>query len=194
MAQQFAVTFDYLCPFARNGHEAVVNALREGADYDVRFVPFSLNQAHVEEGEPAVWERDPANWGSGVTALLYGIAARDAFPEEFLDFHIAAFALRHDQSRQLDEEALAEAATSVGLDVAALKEEVWSGRPLKTLAAEHTEAVERWAVFGVPTFIAGEEATFIRFMERGNVEDLRRAVDLLDWTRLNELKRTRIPR
>lgn len=194
MGQQFAVTFDYLCPFARNGHEAVVKALQEGADYDVRFVPFSLNQAHVEEGEPPVWERDPSSWGSGVTALLYGLAVRDAFPEHFLDFHIAVFALRHDQSRQLDEDALAEAAVAVGLDVDALKEEVWSGRPLKTLAAEHTEVVDGHAVFGVPTFIAGDEATFIRFMDRGNVEDLRRAVDLLDWSRLNEFKRTRIPR
>lgn len=194
MGQQFAVTFDYLCPFARNGHEAVVNALRDGADYDVSFVPFSLNQAHVEEGEPPVWERDPASWGSGVTALLYGIAVRDAFPESFLDFHVAVFGLRHDQSRRLDEEALGEAATAVGLDLAALKDEVWSGRPLKTLAAEHTEVVERYAVFGVPTFIAGDEATFIRFMERGNVEDLHRAVDLLDWSRLNEFKRTRAAR
>lgn len=194
MGQQFAVTFDYLCPFARNAHEAVVEALRQGADYDVRFVPFSLNQAHVAEGEAPVWERDPAKWGSGVTALLYGIAARDAFPEHFHDFHIAAFALRHDQSRQLDEQALGEAASAVGLDLAALKDEVWSGRPLKSLAVEHVEAVEQHAVFGVPTFIAGDEATFIRFMDRGNVEDLRRAVDLLDWSRLNEFKRTKIPR
>ena len=194
MAKQYAVTFDYLCPFARNGHEAVVAALREGVDHDVRFVPFSLNQAHVPEGEPPVWEREPGSWGSGVTALLYGIAVRDAFPEHFLDFHIAAFALRHDQDRQLDEDALGEAATGAGLDLSALKEEVWSGRPLKTLATEHTEAVERWSVFGVPTFIAGEEAVFIRFMERGRVDDLVRAVDLLDWSRLNEFKRTRIPR
>lgn len=193
MAQQFAVTFDYLCPFARNGHEAVVQALRQGADYDVRFVPFSLNQAHVGEGEAPVWEREPDGWGSGVTALLYGIAVRDAFPDHFLDFHIATFALRHDQSRQLDEEALGEAAASVGLDLPALKAEVWSGRPLAALEAEHTEAVQRWAV-GVPTFIQGEEAVFIRFMERGHVEDLARAVDLLDWSRLNEFKRTRIPR
>ena len=68
------------------------------------------------------------------------------------------------------------------------------GRPLKTLAAEHLEAVERWAVFGVPTFIEGDEAVFVRFMERGRVDDLERALDLLPWDRLNEFKRTRTAR
>jgi hypothetical protein len=46
----------------------------------------------------------------------------------------------------------------------------------------------------VPTFIDGDEAVFIRFMERGRVDDLERALDLLGWNRLNEFKRTTIPR
>ena len=49
-------------------------------------------------------------------------------------------------------------------------------------------------MFGVPTFIEDDEAVFIRFMERGRVDDLERAVGLLDWTRCNEFKRTRLPR
>ncbi len=194
MAQQFAVTFDYLCPFARNAHEALVTALQDGADWDVTFQAFSLNQSHVEEGEAPVWERDPDTWGQGVTGLLYGIAVRDAFPEHFLDFHIAAFALRHDRDGQLSEANLDEVAVSVGIDVAALKAEVWSGRPLAALQREHTEAVDDYDVFGVPTFIQGGQATFIRFMERGNAEDLTKAVGLLDWSNVNEFKRTRLPR
>jgi 2-hydroxychromene-2-carboxylate isomerase len=141
-----------------------------------------------------VWQRRPDAWGSGVTALLYGIAARDVFPEQFLDFHVGAFALRHDQGAKLDEPGLQRVAAEAGIDVAELHEEVWSGRPLKALEREHTEAVDRWSVFGVPTFIAGDNAVFIRFMERGRVDDLRRALELLDWTRLNEFKHTRIPR
>ena len=65
---------------------------------------------------------------------------------------------------------------------------------MKTLGAEHTEAVDNYAVFGVPTFIEGDEAVFIRFMERGRVDDLERALELLQWSRLNEFKRTRIAR
>ena len=52
----------------------------------------------------------------------------------------------------------------------------------------------RWAMFGVPTFVFGEEAAFVRFMQRGRVDDLERMLDLLEWDRLNEFKRTRIPR
>ncbi len=193
--REITVTFDYRCPFARNGNEAVVAALREGADLEVRFLPFSLDQNHLEEGEPPVWARDPTEWGSGVLALLYGIAIRDAFPESFLDAHIALFAARHDQARQLnDENVLVEVTNSVGIDAAAVQEEVASGRPLKVLAEEHTEAVERWSVFGVPTFIEGEEAVFVRFMERGRADDLLRALDMIGWDRLNEFKRTRIAR
>ena len=54
MVRALAVTFDYLCPFAYNGNAAVVAATRGGADLDVRYLPFSLDQAHVEEGEPAL--------------------------------------------------------------------------------------------------------------------------------------------
>jgi predicted DsbA family dithiol-disulfide isomerase len=193
--RSIAVTFDYRCPFARNAHEAVVQAVRDGSDVDFRFVPFSLDQAHVEEGEPPVWERGPDNWGTGVLALLYGIAVRDVFPEHFLDFHVEAFAARHDHGLKLGhEDVLRDVATRVGLDADAVAAEAHSGRPLKTLAAEHAEAVDRWATFGVPTFIEGDEAVFIRFMERGRVDDLERALELLDWTRFNEFKRTRIPR
>lgn len=195
MPRQITATFDYRCPFARNGHEALVNALRDGADLDIHFQAFSLDQAHIEEGDAAVWEREPSEWGTGTTALLYGIAVRDAFPDRFLDAHVELFAQRHDHGLQLNHEDVLEAAIAkVGLDVDAVKEEVWSGRPLKTLAAEHTEAVERWSVFGVPTYCEGEEAVFIRFMERGRADDLLRAFELLEWTRLNEFKRTTIAR
>lgn len=195
MPREIAATWDYRCPFARNGHEAIVNAVREGSDVDFRFLAFSLDQAHVEEGEPPVWDREPADWGTGTLALLYGIAIRDNFPEKFLDAHVELFAQRHDHGLKLGHEEVLEAAVErVGLDVEAVKAEAWSGRPLKTLIAEHTEAVEQHAVFGVPTYIEGEEAVFIRFMERGRADDLNRALDLLDFTRLNEFKRTKIAR
>ena len=85
----------------RRGRSA---ALRAGSDLDVRFVPFSLDQVHVEEGEPPVWEREPDEWGTGMLALLYGIAVRDAFPDQFFDAHLALFAARHDHGLKLGHE------------------------------------------------------------------------------------------
>jgi hypothetical protein len=196
VARQFALTWDYRCPFARNAHEALVNGLKEGRDWDVRFWPFSLDQVHVEEGQAPVWERSLDGEGvSGLRALLWGIAVRDAFPDRFLDFHLGAFRARHDEGKKIAEESvLAEVAAGVGLDPGAVAAEVASGRPLKALEAEHTEAVDRYAVFGVPTVIEGDEAVFVRMMERGNVDDLAQALDLVASTRLNEFKRTKIPR
>jgi predicted DsbA family dithiol-disulfide isomerase len=195
VTRSIAVTFDYRCPFAYNGNAAVIAAVRAGSDVDFRFTPFSLDQAHTAEGEPPVWERGPSEWGTGTLALQYGLAVRDAFPERFFDVHLALFAARHDQGLKLGhEDVLRDAVTEAGVDADAVAEEVASGRPLKTLAAEHSEAVDRWEVWGVPTYIEGDEAVFVRFMERGRVDDLERMLELLQWSRLNEFKRTRLPR
>jgi len=193
--REIGVTWDYRCPFARNAHEAVVAAARDGSEVTFRFVPFSLDQAHVEEGEPPVWERAPDVRGTGVLSLLWGIAIRDSFEDRFFDFHIGMFGARFDEGRKIGhEEVIRDVAGAAGLDVEAVAAEVASGRPLKVLEAEHTEAVDRWSVFGVPTFLEGDDAVFVRFMERGRVDDLERALDLIEWTRLNEFKRTSIPR
>jgi 2-hydroxychromene-2-carboxylate isomerase len=130
-----------------------------------------------------------------VLSLLYGIAVRDVFPDQFFDAHLALFAARHDHGLQLQDEAVVrDAVASAGLDPDLVAEEAHSGRPLKTLATEHSEAVDRWSVFGVPTYIEDEQAVFVRFMERGRIDDLERMLELLPWSRLNEFKRTRIPR
>jgi predicted DsbA family dithiol-disulfide isomerase len=196
MTRHISVTFDYRCPFARNAHEAVVRAVQQDAgDIDWFFQAFSLDQVHVEEGATPVWERPPAERGSGVLALEYGIAVRDAFPEHFLDAHVALFAARHDKGRKLHEvEVLHDTLATVGLDPDEVAAEVASGRPLAALAQEHQEAVDKYAVFGVPTFVEDGVATFVRFMERDRLDDLERMLDLLSFTRLNELKRTQLPR
>ena len=77
----FAVTFDYRCPFARNVHEHLVEAMRGGADWDVEFLPFSLTQSHVEEGGDAGMGRPDK--ASDLIAIEAGLVVRDKFPEQF---------------------------------------------------------------------------------------------------------------
>jgi len=195
VSRDFAVSFDYRCPFARNAHESVVAGLQAGRDWNVTFTPFSLDQVHVEEGETAIWDRDPAEWGTGVSALLWAIAIRDQMPDQFLAWHSAAFAARHEEGAKIAKlEVLREIATGAGLDGAAIEAEIETGRPLKTLAAEHTDAVKKHAMFGVPTFVVNDRAVFIRFMDRKNPVDIDKALDLLEWTDLNEFKHTSVPR
>lgn len=192
----FTITYDYLCPFARIANEAVVDAVAAGAPYDVTFKPFSLTQNHLDEGEVAVWDRDLSDEpGRGVLALVWSVAVRDGHADSFPRFHKALFNAKHDDHVEIgDREVLREIAVQVGLDADALEASVRSGVPAKTLADEHTALVDDLGVFGVPTFIAGEEAVFVRFMERHKLEDLDRVIDMVSWTNVNEFKRARIPR
>ena len=75
--RSFEVTFDYRCPFARNAHEHVLDGLEAGADWDVRFVPFSLSQA-----KEATWSRGA---DSALEAFELAIAVRDTQPDRFLE-------------------------------------------------------------------------------------------------------------
>jgi len=198
--RRFAVTHDYLCPFARNAAEVVVRALETGEPLDVGFRAFSLSQVHLEEGAPPVWQpgAEPA---SGVLALQWGLAVRDELPERFPAVHLALFAARHDQGRDInDPEVLAAAVASAGVDPDDVAKLVASGGPAAALATDHTWAADTSRVFGVPTFVTGNRAVFVRLMSRpGSPGDARTTLDRVlalveDWPDLNEFKATVIPR
>jgi hypothetical protein len=195
----FSVTWDYRCPFARNAHEHVVAGLRADAPWDVTFVAFSLGQVHVAEGEPDIWDRPEED--TGLLALQAGVAVRDQQPERFLDAHEALFALRHDQGGQLrDEGEVRGALASVDVDVDAVFAAIAGGAPLETVRKEHEAAVANHQVWGVPTFVLGDESTFVRLMDRPQgdgaygTRTVERVLDLLTWPNLNEYKHTSIPR
>ena len=141
MTRPFGLTYDYRCPFARIVHEHVVTGLRAGADWDVTWLPFSLGQAHVAEGEPSVWERPEHD--TGLLALQVSIAVRDTQPDRFLDAHHALFEHRHAAAGAIDgRDDLTPVLEAAGVDVAAVWAEVDSGRPLATVEKEHTAFVE----------------------------------------------------
>ena len=100
----FAVTWDYRCPFARNAHEYLVTTLEHGAPWSVTFLPFSLNQVHVPEGGPSVWDNEAA-WPD-LLALEAGVVIRDRYPDTFLGAHLALFSARHDQGDDLRDPAV----------------------------------------------------------------------------------------
>jgi hypothetical protein len=201
MSASFAVTWDYRCPFARNAHEHLLTATQgRQPDWDVRYSAFSLDQAHVAEDGPPVWE-EPDRY-PGLQANLAGIVVRDHYPEVFPVVHRALFSARHDQSLDLRErDVLAKVLDQAGVDPGAVLAEVDAGWPLDTLRDEHTRAVEDHSVFGVPTFIQGDRAVFVRLLDRPGDDAARatttidRILDLLGtWPELNEFKYTSIPR
>jgi len=196
----FAVTWDYRCPFARNAHEHVVAALADGAEWEVTFVPFSLSQAHVPEGGTPVWE-DPAK-AKDLLALSAGLVARDQYPDRFLEAHLALFTARHDDGLDLRvPEVVAGVLDGAGVPGDKVLAEVESGAPVQELRRAHEEAVSRWNVFGVPTFVVDVRAVFIRLMSRpaGDAALARRTVEgvlsLFDsMPELNEFKYTTLDR
>jgi hypothetical protein len=200
MTARFLVTWDYLCPFARNAHEHIVTALKAGADWDVGFRFFSLSQSHVPEGGEPVWRAPDQH--SGVLAGLAGVAVRERWPDQFLDVHLALFSARHDRGLDLrDRTVIAQVLNDAGVDSHSVLSEVDSGWPLDRARADHEEGVQRWAVFGVPTFVMGDRAVFVRLMHRpqgdGKLAEsaIERVLDLAaEFPQLNEYKFTQIPR
>ncbi len=200
MASSFRITWDYRCPFARNAHEHVLAALDAGAGWNVEFVPFSLGQAHVEEGQTPIWERPGDD--SGLLALQAGVVVRDRMPEHFRSVHRALFAARHDEGRDLRDRDVVAAAVAAGrADPAEVLAGIDAGWPLEVVRKEHEQAVAEVNVWGVPTFIVGPRAVFVRLMERpGGDADfatgtIQRVIDLIEgFPGLNEFKYTTIPR
>lgn len=198
----FGLTFDYLCPFARNANEHAVAALQGGADLEVTFMPFSLAQVHVEDGATDVWDLPDPDSESGILAFQAGLAVRDHFPERFLAAHLALFAARHDDGRDIKDRAVVRRAlTQAGLDADAVFEVVASGEPLETLRKEHEMAAAEHDVWGVPTFVANGRAVFVRLMTRPDgdgdlaTRTIERVLDLVTgFPELNEFKQTVIPR
>ncbi|MGH8981246.1 MAG: DsbA family protein [Acidimicrobiales bacterium] len=196
----FAVTWDYLCPFARNAHEHLVTALESGAGWDVTFQPFCLMQTHVAEGEPPVWDLEDK--ARGVLALEAGIVVRDRMVDRFLAAHRALFAARHDEGKDLaDPAAVRHALEAAGVDADAVFAEIAKGWPLDVLRSTHEKSVADLEVFGVPTFIVDSSAAFVRLMTRpgSDAEKARASIErvlglLVDHPEMNEFKHTTIPR
>jgi len=202
MSLEFTVTWDYRCPFARNAHEHVLTGLAAGADWQVSFASFSLGQVHVEEGQPDVWEAPEQD--TGILALQAGAVVRDDWPDVFPAVHRALFALRHDQARQLNDRGeVAKVLADHGAPADEVLAKIDSGEALSRVRAEHEGYIASHAVWGVPTFIAADQAVFVRLMDRSpagvdptaSIRTVERVVDLLTgWGDLNEFKHTTIPR
>ena len=59
----------------------LLTGLEAGADWELTYSAFSLDQAHVEEGQAAVWD-EPDRY-PGLLVNLAGIVVRDRVPERF---------------------------------------------------------------------------------------------------------------
>ncbi len=88
-----------------------------------------------------------------------------------------------------------------GVDADVVFAEIADGAPLDTVRKEHEAAALDHDVWGVPTFIVGDQAVFVRLTtdSAGDGELARTRIDRIlelatDFPELNEFKHTSIPR
>jgi hypothetical protein len=195
---QFGITYDYLCPFARNANEHVVAALRSGAPWQVDFVPFSLSQAKAGESGEVSWDSDVALRRSGVLALAVAELVRTHAPERFLAAHLALFALRHDHAEDLRDAARIAAA----LDAVGIRSDLvdLAVQGLGAVRTAHETLVTR-EVWGVPTLLGARRAVFVRILDRPGQDGaastvrMERLVHMVDEEpMLHEFKQVDLPR
>jgi hypothetical protein len=196
----FAVTWDYRCPFARNAHEHLITGLADGADWDVTFLPYTLSQGHVPEGGTPVWD-DPSKF-EDLVALAAGVVVRDQYPEQFGAVHDALFAARHDKGLDIRDNAVVTGILdAAGVPGDKVLGEVQAGEPINEIERAYLLAVDKWSIFGVPTFVVDDRAVFVRLMSRpeGDADLARRTIEgivrLMDeQPDLNEFKYTTLDR
>ena len=111
---------------------------------------------------------DDPDKAQDLLALGAGVVVRDQYPDQFLDAHIALFSARHDEGLDLRKpDVVAVGARAVPASPATR----WWRRsrragPSQDIRRAHEHAVGQLDVFGVPTFIVGDDAVFVRLMSR----------------------------
>ena len=193
----FELSYDYRCPFAKNIHLHVLSALAAGADFDVDFVPWTMSQGYKAEDAPDVWE-DPDH-DPDLLALAVSVSVRDQQTEKFLAAHEALFRARHEQAiRLVTMGEIERVLAPIGVDVEMVERDLLTRRPHRVIG-EMFKKYERVEAFGVPTFVIGDDATFVRYMNPPT-EDPKASIALIEslvtlmaaQPELNELKHTRL--
>ena len=166
-----------------------------GEKLQVDWRPFSLEQSNSKEGpEWKVWEQP-----NGLLALRAGEAAKRQGTKVFDDFLIALMKARHEDRKELtDPEVIDEAARSAGLDLGQFKEDLVDPDLLQGIVKSHTQAVEEYGVFGVPTFIFPNGfSAFLKTYQppEEDAVEVFEAINKLmgSWNFIGELKRPQPP-
>ena len=128
-----------------------------GNSVEIDWQPFLLAQVNNDKGpEDKVWDHPGLTDGSDNTLLAHqaGLAAKRQGKEAFESFFITLLRARHEDKKDLSDPAvIQQASQAAGLDQARFREDLVDPSLLKELGDSHTEAVEEYGAFGVPTFV-----------------------------------------
>ena len=148
-----------------------------GDELEVEWKPFSLEQVNQKVGDAyRVWDEPEDQIPPGIWGLRAGIAARRQGREQAGRFLLGLLRARHVDRRDLGDRAvLLEMAQEAGLDVERFVTDLEDREALREIAESHTEAVEKYGVFGTPTFIfAGGSSAFLKMLKPESKEEAAR--------------------
>lgn len=136
-----------------------------GAEIDVTWRAFVLDEVNRKDGETRVWDMPEDQRGRSLLSLVAGKAALRQGRDHFDRFHLAVLEARHGGQRvRLDRaEPLVELAKQQGLDGDRLESDLSDPTLFSEVAADHEEAAATHGVFGTPTFVfANGQAAFVK--------------------------------
>lgn len=171
-----------------------------GENLQIQWRGFLLEQANNKQGPDwKLWEQ-PADYPfRSLPALRAAEAARLHSPEAFDRFHLALLKARHEERKNItDQSVLSDIARSTGLDPAQIHRDAAGEDLLKKIVSDHTEAVEKFGVFGTPTFVfPNGSAAFLKLLKPPE-KDASSLLDLLSDVMENrpyvgEIKRPQPP-
>ena len=141
-----------------------------GKTIDIRWKCFSLEQAHSSKGgDFKRWDHsDVAN--RSLKALQAAKCAQLQGNLLFDPFHLLLFEAFHKEKKDTNNDrVLQEIAQEARLDVDRFMEDFKSNESCKLVGQDHSEALEKYEVFGVPTLVFDESRPC--FLKLGRLPD-----------------------
>ena len=125
-----------------------------GGALEVEWRHFSLEQVNSQEGPQwKAWEQ-PEGATRSILAHRGAEAARRQGEEAFERYHLAMLQARHRERASLRErETILQVAARAGLDLERFRRDLEDPATAQAIGRDHTEAVEKYGVFGTPTFL-----------------------------------------
>lgn len=162
---KITVWIDFVCPYAWTAQRWLFDVQKElGDDLEIDWRYFSIEQVNKAEDAPNVWEH-PNDGSSSTVRAFQGVhAAGKQGRDQYLAYMAALYNQRHINKRNLGtQQILEETATQVGLDLDQFREDLKSDEVFGIFQNDHTEAVEKYGIFGVPTIMfESEECAYLR--------------------------------
>lgn len=133
-----------------------------GDRLQVNWKNFSLEQINSTRGPDwKVWEQPDDFPSRGLPSARAAEAARRQGPGKFEAYHVRLLSARHEERKDISKmEILEEIAQAAGLDLDQFRKDFADPEIKAIVGRDHTEAVEKYGVFGTPTFFPGNEHGF----------------------------------